>query len=183
MTSSGTILHQAEISKKWGWFVALGVILILLGGIAFGNLMLATVASAYFIGGFMLIAGIVEIIHAFNVQTWKSFFFWFLSGLLYVAAGIITFSSPLLAAAIFTILLAVALVATGFFRIWMGFQAKPAKGWGWLVFAGAITAITGVLIAIQWPINSLFILGLFLAIDLIFQGWAFIAFGLGIKQL
>jgi uncharacterized membrane protein HdeD (DUF308 family) len=34
----------------------------------------------------------------------------------------------------------------------------------------------------QWPVNSLFILGLFLAIDLIFQGWSFIAFGLGIKR-
>ncbi|MBB6260024.1 uncharacterized membrane protein HdeD (DUF308 family) [Paenochrobactrum gallinarii] len=183
MASSDTSMHQPEISRKWGWFVALGIALLILGGIAFGNLFLATVVSVYYVGMLMLIAGIVEIIHAFNVKTWKSFFFWFLSGLLYAGAGIVTFSNPVLAAGILTVLLAAALIGSGLFRIWMGFQTKPARGWGWLVFAGIITALTGVLIAAQWPVNSLFILGLFLAIDLIFQGWAFIAFGLGIKSL
>ncbi|MGU3575927.1 HdeD family acid-resistance protein [Brucellaceae bacterium C25G] len=182
MVSSDLGKQQAEVSKKWGWFVALGVALIVLGGIAFGNLFLATVVSVYYVGMLMLIAGVVEIIQAFNVKTWKSFFFWFLSGLLYAAAGIVTFNNPILAAGILTVLLAIALVGAGIFRIWMGFQTKPATGWGWLVFAGIITALTGILIAVQWPVNSLFILGLFLAIDLVFRGWAYIAFGLGIKQ-
>jgi len=30
-------------------------------------------------------------------------------------------------------------------------------------------------------VNSLWVLGLLMAIDLIFQGWAFIAFGLALK--
>lgn len=182
MASSDTSLHQTEFSTKWGWFVALGVALLILGGIAFGNLFFATVVSVYYVGMLMLIAGIIEIIHAFNVKTWKGFFFWLLSGLLYTAAGIVTFNNPVLAAGVLTILLAVALVGAGIFRIWMGVQVKPEAGWGWLIFAGVITALTGILIAVQWPVNSLFILGLFLAIDLVFQGWSFIVFGLGIKN-
>ncbi len=31
----------AEVSAKWGWFIALGVALLILGGIALGNLVLA----------------------------------------------------------------------------------------------------------------------------------------------
>jgi uncharacterized membrane protein HdeD (DUF308 family) len=31
-----------------------------------------------------------------------------------------------------------------------------------------------------WPVNSLWVLGLILAVDLILQGWAWIAFGLGL---
>ncbi|AEW19697.1 DUF308 domain-containing protein [Brucella abortus] len=58
-----------ELSSKWGWFVALGVALLILGGIAFGNLFLATVVSVYYVGLMMLIAGIIEIIHAFGVKT------------------------------------------------------------------------------------------------------------------
>lgn len=182
MASSGTNLHQTEVSTKWGWFVALGVGLIILGGIAFGNLFLTTVATVYYVGMLMLIAGIVEIFHAFTVKTWKGFFFWLLSGILYAAAGIVTFMNPILAAGILTVLLSAALIGAGLFRIWMGFQTKPASGWVWLVLAGILTAIVGIMIAIQLPQMSLIILGMFLAIDLIFQGWAFIAFGLAAKN-
>ncbi|MDT6939288.1 HdeD family acid-resistance protein [Brucella pseudogrignonensis] len=171
-----------EVTTKWGWFVALGVALLILGGIAFGNLVLATVVSVYYVGIMMLVAGIIEIIHAFGVKTWGGFFFWLLSGLLYAAAGIVAFTNPFLAASVFTIFLAAALIGAGVFRIWMGFKSKPAAGWGWIVAAGVITTLAGLVIAMQWPVNSLFILGLFLAIDLIFQGWSFIAFGLGIKR-
>ncbi|PRD43302.1 hypothetical protein C5748_11330 [Phyllobacterium phragmitis] len=171
----------AELRSKWGWFVGIGVLLLILGGIALGNLFIATVASVYFIGMLMLIGGIIEIIHAFGVKDWKSFLFWALSGLLYAAAGVVAFINPILASAVLTFLLAAALIATGLLRAWSGVQSKPAKGWGWLVAAGVLTALAGIVIALGWPVNSLWILGAFLAIDLIFQGWAFIAFGLGIK--
>ncbi|MBV2145048.1 HdeD family acid-resistance protein [Falsochrobactrum sp. TDYN1] len=172
----------AELSGKWGWFVALGVALLILGGIAFGNLVFATVVSVYYVGLMMLIAGIIEIIHSFGVKTWGSFFFWLLSGLLYTAAGIVAFINPVLAAGVLTLLLAAALLGSGAFRIWLGFKSRPSSGWGWIVATGIITALAGLVIAFHWPVDSLFILGLFLAIDLIFQGWAFIAFGLGIKR-
>ncbi len=171
-----------EISGKWGWFVALGVALLILGGIAFGNLVMATVASVYYVGLLMLLGGVIEIIHAFNVKTWGGFFFWILSGLLYAVAGLVAFCNPLLAAGVLTLLLAAALIVSGGFRIWMGIHARPAGGWGWIVATGVITLLLGLIIAAQWPVNSLFVLGLFLAIDLIFQGWGFIAFGLGIKR-
>ncbi|RUV11409.1 HdeD family acid-resistance protein, partial [Mesorhizobium sp. M5C.F.Ca.IN.020.32.2.1] len=40
----------------------------------------------------------------------------------------------------------------------------------------------GLVIAMGWPVNSVWVLGLFLAVDLIFQGWAFIAVGLALKK-
>lgn len=173
----------AELSRKWGWFVALGVALLILGGIAFGHLVLATVVSVYYVGIMMLVAGVIEIIHSFGVKSWGSFFFWLLSGLLYTAAGVVAFVNPILAAGVLTFLLAAALLGSGAFRIWLGFKSKPASGWGWIVATGVITILAGLLIAAQWPVNSLFILGIFLAVDLIFQGWAFIAVGLGIKAV
>lgn len=171
-----------EVRGKWGWFVALGVLLLILGGIAFGNLVIATVASVYFVGWLMLFSGVVEIIHAFGVKTWGRFFFWLASGLLYALAGIFAFYNPVLASAVLTFLLAVALVASGALRAWVGYQNWEQKGSGWIVTAGVVTILAGLVIALGWPVNSLWILGLFLAIDLIFQGWAFIAFGLAIKK-
>ena len=109
MTLSDDTLKNAigEARAKWGWFVALGVLLLIFGGIAFGNLFLATVASVYLVGWLMLLGGIVEIIHAFGVKSWGRFFYWLLSGLLYAFAGFFAFYNPLLASAVLTFLLAV----------------------------------------------------------------------------
>lgn len=89
MTLHGDTLKNAigETRAKWGWFVGLGVLLLILGGIAFGNLFIATVASVYVVGWLMLVAGIIEIMHAFGVKTWSRFLYWLLSGLLYAVAG------------------------------------------------------------------------------------------------
>ena len=167
---------------KWGWFVALGVLLLIFGGIAFGNLFIATVASVYMVGWLMLMAGVVEIIHAFGVKTWGRFFYWLLSGLLYATAGFFAFDNPVLASAVLTLLLAIALVASGLLRAWVGYNHRPEKGWGWLFAAGIITALAGLVIASGWPVNSLWVLGMFLAVDLVFQGWSFIAVGLALKR-
>ena len=170
-----------EVRAKWGWFVALGVGLLIVGVIALGNLLVATVASVYFVGMLMLVAGAFEIVHSFGVKSWGGFFWWLFSGLLYAVAGIVAFSNPLLASAVLTLLLAAALIASGLLRIWVGFQHRPAAGWGWIVAAGVVTVLAGLIIAIGWPVNSLWVLGIFLAVDLIFQGWTFIALGLALR--
>ncbi len=174
--------NVAEVKSKWGWFVALGVVMLIFGGIAFGNLLVATVASVYWVGAMMLVAGAAELIHAFGVKTWGRFFYWLLSGLLYALAGIFAFINPLLASAVLTLLLACALFASGILRAWVGVSHRPEKGWGWITAGGVITALAGLVIAVGWPVNSLWILGLFLAIDLIFQGWSLIAVGLALRR-
>jgi uncharacterized membrane protein HdeD (DUF308 family) len=116
------------------------------------------------------------------VKTWGRFFYWLLSGLLYAVAGFYAFYNPLLASAVLTFLLAAALLASGALRTWVGYQNRAEKGSGWIIAAGVITALAGLVIAFGWPVNSLWVLGMFLAIDLIFQGWTFIAFGLALRK-
>jgi uncharacterized membrane protein HdeD (DUF308 family) len=47
--------------------------------------------------------------------------------------------------------------------------------------SGVITGLAGIVVALGWPVNTLWLLGLVLAIDLTFQGVAAIAFGLALK--
>ena len=70
MTLQGDALTDAigRTRDKWGWFVALGVLVLIFGGIAFGNLFIATVASVYVVGWLMLMAGVIEIIHGLGLE-------------------------------------------------------------------------------------------------------------------
>jgi uncharacterized membrane protein HdeD (DUF308 family) len=56
------------ITGKWGWFVALGIAELILGGVASTNLLLANLASVLFIGAAMLVGGIFQIVHAFSAR-------------------------------------------------------------------------------------------------------------------
>ncbi len=175
------IIATSEMRAHWGWFVALGTCLFVLGIIAAGNMVLATIASVFYVGALMIVGGILQIIYAFRVKTWGQFALLVLCGLLYLVAGVITCFEPLPAATMLTLLLGMFMIAAGIVRLWTGFKARPAKGWGWLVGAGAVTMLVGLMIVSAWPVNSLFILGLFLAVDLLVQGWSFFLFGLGLK--
>ncbi len=171
-----------ELRAKWGWFVALGILMLIVGGIAFGNLFIATVASVYLIGIMMLMAGGFQVAHAFGVKNWGGFFLWLLGGLLYAFAGIVFFMRPESAAVLLTLLLAGCLIASGVVRAWIGYRHWSHKGSGWIIAAALITALCGVVIGIGWPVNSVWVLGMFLAIDMIFQGWTAIALGLALKS-
>ena len=60
----------APLRAKWGWIVALGVVYVVAGVIALGSVVMATVASVYFVGIMMVIAGVAEVINAFQIKTW-----------------------------------------------------------------------------------------------------------------
>ena len=172
----------APLHGKWGWIVALGVIYLVTGIIALGSVVMATVVSVFVVGVMMLIAGIAEVIHAFQIRTWGKFLLWALLGVLYIIAGFVTFQNPLLAASVLTLILGAALVASGIMRIILALSMKSQTPWGWVLLSGCITLLLGVLILAQWPISSLFILGTLLAIDLIFAGAGWIGLGLSLRR-
>lgn len=172
----------SSLQSKWVWFAILGVLLIACGAIAAANVFLATVVSVYYVGLFMLIGGIVYLVHAFQLREWDHLLFWALSGVLYVLAGVFAFINPILASAALTLFLALALLIAGIFRLWIGLRMRPVKGWHWVVASGAITALAGFVIVLGWPVNSLWILGLFLACDLFIQGWSMLAFALALRR-
>jgi uncharacterized membrane protein HdeD (DUF308 family) len=173
---------MAPLRAKWGWIVALGVVYLLAGFIALGSVVVATVASVLIVGVMMIIAGVAEVISAFQVKGWGKFLLWVLLGVLYIIAGFVTFENPLLAAALLTLILGVSLVASGIMRIILAFSMKQETPWIWILLSGVITVLLGLLILAHWPVSSLYILGLFLGIDLIIAGAGWIGLGFGLHR-
>lgn len=170
------------LSRKWGWIVALGVVYLVAGVIALGSVVMATVVSVLVVGIMMLISGVAEVINAFQLKSWGKFLLWVLLGALYILAGFVTFENPLLAAALLTLILGGSLIASGIMRIILAFNMSHDMPRIWVAVSGAITLLLGLIILIHWPINSLYILGLFLGIDLIFAGAGWIGLGFGLKR-
>ena len=79
----------APLRAKWGWIVALGVVYLVAGLIALGSVVAATAASVLVVGAMMFIAGVFEVINAFQVKTWGRFIVWLLLGVLYIVAGFV----------------------------------------------------------------------------------------------
>ena len=181
--SARALRADPEARSGWGWWVALGVLLLIAGLFALGNLLIATAASVFFVGAMMIVGGIAEIVFAFSYWgRWGRFITWLLLGALYLAAGVVTFRNPALATAVLTLVLAASLVAVGILKIGAGIASRPAEGRGWLVVSGVLTLIVGGIIAIGWPAISVWVLGLFLAIDLLFAGIAYVGLGTAIRS-
>ncbi len=89
----------------------------------------------------------------------------------------------MLAAALLTLLLASSLILSGMMRIILGFSMKQGMPWVWVVLSGIVTLLLGLIILNQWPISSLYILGLLLGLDLVFAGASWIGMGLVCEEL
>jgi uncharacterized membrane protein HdeD (DUF308 family) len=169
------------LRSKSGWIIALGIVYVVAGFVALGSVFLATVATVFVVGIMMLIAGVAEVINAFQIKAWGKFLLWLLLGVLYIVAGFMTFENPLLAAALLTLLLGFSLVASGIMRIVLAFSMKEGAPWIWVALSGTITVLLGLVILAHWPVSGLYILGLFLGIDLVLAGASWIGVGFGLR--
>jgi uncharacterized membrane protein HdeD (DUF308 family) len=165
---------RREIARHWGWFLALGILLVLGGMAAIAFPLLSTIAAKIAIGWIFLVAGVVEVIHAFYVKRWAGFLWNLLIGFLYIAAGAWLAFFPLTGIITLTIVIAALFIAEGIMELIMGLRMRPHEGWGWVVFSGLVAVAAGLLIALSLPESAVWALGLLAGINLLFSGWSFV---------
>jgi uncharacterized membrane protein HdeD (DUF308 family) len=180
--SNVRLLDLMQLKKRWGWFLGLGIVLIVLGTIALGASLFVTLASMLLIGWLLIGGGVLEAIHAFACKQWSGFFIDLLTGLLYVAVGFMIVANPGASAVALTLLIAMFLMFGGIFRIAMAIISRY-ENWGWLLLYGVISLVLGISIWRQWPLSGLWVIGLFVGIDMIFNGWSLVMLGMAAKKL
>jgi uncharacterized membrane protein HdeD (DUF308 family) len=170
-----------HLRARWGWFAALGLAFILAGAIAMGSLVTATIATVLVNGIVMIVAGIAEIGIGMHMKSWGRLVLLSAAGALLVLAGIFCFANPPLAAGALTLLLGASLCATGLVRIYVASQMGADAPWRIAILSGLVTFFLGVIIVAYWPINGPYVLGLFLAVDLVFYGVALLGLALQLR--
>lgn len=171
-----------ELKSKWGWFLGLGIVLIVAGTIALGSAFLMTVFSMMLLGWLMIVGGVLEAIHAFGCKKWSGFFIDLLTGILYLVVGFMIVANPEASAVALTLLMAMFLIFGGIFRVVLALVVRY-QHWGWVLLHGAINLVLGILIWRQWPLSGLWVIGLFVGIDMIFNGWSLVMLGLAAKNM
>ncbi len=165
---------KALISEKWGWFLALGIGLILAGIAAIAFPFISTIAAKVMLGWLFLIGGVLMIIHAFQAPGWSGFLWELLIGVLYVVVGGYLAFFPLTGLLTLAIVLAALFIAEGIFEIVMAYRVSPHEGWVWLLLSGIAAIAVGVLIALGLPGSATWALGLLVGINLLFSGWSYV---------
>jgi uncharacterized membrane protein HdeD (DUF308 family) len=170
-----------QIRRHAGWFIALGVALIFLGVIAMGMALTTTLISVIVFGWLLLVGGIVESIHAFRVRPWTGLALQLLIGLLHIFVGLLLIANPGASALALTLVLASFFVVGGVFRMIVA-AAEHVPGRSWAILNGAINIALGVMIWAHWPTSAFWVIGMFIAVDLIFTGWWFIMLARSVRR-
>jgi uncharacterized membrane protein HdeD (DUF308 family) len=171
-----------EIVQYWGWFLAFGIGVLLLGIVGVVRSVAATVVSMLFFGWLLVLGSGIEIAQAVLVGHWAGFFQHLFAAILFGIAGLLLVTQPLRSAEVLTVFMAMFFLVSGLFQI-IGSIAVALPGWGWQVADGLITLVLGLLVLAQWPASGLWVIGLFIGIDLIFYGLAWIGLALGLRGL
>jgi uncharacterized membrane protein HdeD (DUF308 family) len=172
-----------DFGKRWKSFLGWGIALVLLGILAINYSTFTTLVSVITIGFFLLFAAILVIIDAFHFWKGKggTFFLQLLMGLLYLFVGLSFIFSPMLGSLSLTFLMGTLFVILGVYRIFGSFSFG-LPGRGWILFSGFITLLLGILILTGWPSTGLYIIGLFLGIDLLFLGMNYIMLAFALRN-
>lgn len=174
-------LAGEELRRCWGWLLFLGIVLILMGTVALGLPLLATISAVLIYGWVLLIGGVFEVVAAFGAQRWGGFFLHLLAGVIDVVLGGMFLRHPDQGAIVLTLFLAIGFLIGGVFRVAAAVSMR-FPNWGWTVLSGFVTALAGALIWAQWPWDSWNIIGLFVGIQLLFYGWSAVMLALAAKS-
>ncbi len=177
-----SVAHEIHaLQHQWRWFLALGIALVVFGTIAIGSACIATVATVWLFGFLLIAGGISEIVSSFWAGRWSGTLAHLLIGILYTVVGLMIVDHPENSAIQLTLIIAFFLIFGGIFRIVFALSER-FTGWGWVLLNGAVTLLLGMLVYKQWPASGLWVIGLFVGIEMIFNGWAWVMLAFGLKQ-
>ena len=171
--------HSLQDDAEGGWLIALGILSVILGLIGGAMATTLTIAGAIWYGLFLAMLGAANALYAAIFATEGRRWVKFMLATVYVGAGLVLIAFPAFATISLTVLIGLLLVAIGIARGAWAYGQTRGRLWG--IFTGILSMALGVFILVRWPFSGLWVLGLFIAADLVLNGVTSIATGLGIR--
>jgi uncharacterized membrane protein HdeD (DUF308 family) len=164
-------LALGMVTKNRKRLMGYGILSLIFGFIGLYMSTMMTITTILILGIFMLIVGIVFIVESFSSPDWQGKLLNLGLSILYIGVGVVTIVNPVAAAVWFTLFLAVFLAMIGILRIIMAFQIRErTRAWTWVAFGGVLNLVLGMLVYMGWPQSGLWVIGMFISIELIIHG-------------
>ena len=150
-----------------------GIVMIVIGltGIILPNLISLTINT--FIGSIFLLSAV-----ALAYIAWRSgsggFMMWLKPFILLTLALLILFH-PAIILSVLGLVLALYFLVDGFAGMALAREIKPGNGWKFMMFDGVLSFAMGILVLVNWPLGSSWIIGLLIGISFLFDGIALVA--------
>jgi uncharacterized membrane protein HdeD (DUF308 family) len=170
-----------DLRRRSGWILGMGVLLIVLGMLALATSVLWTLATMIFIGWLMIVGGILQTAHAFSFKAWSGFFVDLLMGIFYTVVGVMVIAHPGATAVALTLMIAMLLMVSGIFRIAAAIALRVPHA-TWVLIHGFVNIALGIVILQDWPVSGLWVIGTFIGIDMLFNGWSLVMLSIGLKN-
>jgi uncharacterized membrane protein HdeD (DUF308 family) len=181
--SNSTGIHELHaLRNQWWCFLLLGIALVVLGSICIGDPLVPSLASVVFLGFLLMAAGIIQIVSAFWAGKWSGMLIHILIGVLYAVVGYMIVDAPVINMVLITKFIAIFLIVSGAFRI-ISAMVVRFQDWPWALLNGGVTLLLGIVINRQLPEAALWVIGLFIGIELIFNGWAWLMLAFGLRAV
>ena len=161
-----------KVKKASGWYIALGIGLILAGIVMIGRPLYAGVALTTLLGMLFIFAGVLYLLNTFMAMSAGGALFRILLGLINIGAGAWLLTRPIQGLQALTVVLGVALVLSGISKLMLARAMTGIPGTGGVLISGVMSILLAVLIFMRFPSSSEVVIGVFIGIDFIMSGWS-----------
>jgi uncharacterized membrane protein HdeD (DUF308 family) len=163
-------------SSKWWLFLLLGGVSAVVGVLLVLDLFTAVYTVALLAALGLVVTGVGELMTAGRYRSVLGL----IAGGALVLAGVLAAMWPDITLWVLAVLTGVGLIVSGVART-VGALSLRVEGWGWLLFAGVVSVVAGV-VALIWPGATILALGLLLGIRMLLFGIAEILFALALHR-
>lgn len=171
------------LAVHWGYVLALGALLVVIGLLAIWKAREATNIYVRFLGFLILLSAIAVFGFSFSFTGyWTEFFVHVIWAVIVGIVGLILLLRPMASAEAITLVLAFYFIVGGLVTIGFALFGRVDNLWMYLS-EGLISLFLGALLLLGWPISGLWAIGTFVGVDLLLRGAAIFALGLSLRAI
>jgi uncharacterized membrane protein HdeD (DUF308 family) len=171
------------VKKATGWFIAIGVLFIVLGIFAIAEPFAAGLGVTLLVGWLLVIGAVAHFIAAFKGGGARHVILQLLVGIVYLIGGLYFLTHTIMGVSTLTLLLSGVILAEGVLEILAYFRLRNMHAASWLLINGVVTLLLGGLIWFHWPSSSVWAIGTLVGVNLLMTGISRLMLGLAARKL
>lgn len=157
-----------------------GVLMLIIGALGVVVPQVLSFTLSLLVGALLIAAGLVSL-----YLTWygyqRSLLAW-VKPVILLGVGLLIAFHPVAGPAAIGLVLILYFLLSAFAGISLALALKPLPGWGWLLFSGLVSAVLALIFIAGWPFEARWLVGLFVGINLIFDGISLLMVGLAARS-